>query len=98
MRDQESHKIPADEPYPNTTTRSELLRKALEAGTSPQPPREFSTLVERLEPVDMAPGCADPRNCVVHGGQSADAPVEAVWPPEVLDELLARLAQLRLQR
>jgi hypothetical protein len=78
MAERKIPQIPAVNADHITTTRSEALREALKAGTTPQPPREFSTLVERPEAAEPASGCADERSCLVHGGglQRGDF----VWP------------------
>jgi hypothetical protein len=55
------------EPCHSTTTRQEALTESLRAGTTPEPPREFSTLVERSEPVYRTPGFDDGEACIERG-------------------------------
>lgn len=83
------------EPDPSTRTRQEALREALKPRRSPEPPREFSTLVQRSEPVEYTPGCADERNCVEHGdprepmrSKSLDAGLQRVL--DAIDRIAAR--------
>jgi hypothetical protein len=58
-------------------TRLEALKAALEAGTSPRPPREFSTLVESSEGAAEASQCADERACLVHGVDQGHVAISA---------------------
>ena len=81
---------PAPKREDSPTTRSEALREALKARRPPEPPREFSTLVEGSEPVWRHLECADPRNCAEHGGGLV--PDQLVWPEHATMALLAALA------
>lgn len=74
MAKRKSPQVPAPELYPSTATRSEALSEALQARRTPQPPREFSTLVERSEPPRDPLVCADARNCVAHAQYQVDLP------------------------
>jgi hypothetical protein len=90
MPEQEKSSDPATELDPRTRTRQEALTEALKAGTTPQPPREFSTLVERSESAAEASECADRRNCLTHGDEWGHGQLELAEDPglnRVLDAI-----------
>jgi hypothetical protein len=84
MADEKLNENPWPQLDPSMMTRLEALKAALEAGTSPQPTREFSTLVEgsersggTLQWAPEASDCADERACLVHGVDQGHVAISA---------------------
>lgn len=90
MPEETSPKIPAGDPGHDPRTRSEALRESLKARRTPQPPREFSTLVLRSESPQRATCgvCRQPMSLLPYGPE-CDC---AVWPELAVLAIIALLA------
>jgi hypothetical protein len=90
VTERKNPQIPASEPDHSTTTRSEALRESLKARRPPEPDREFSTLVVRSEPAQIAYEDPGPTDVMHEVGCSCRH--DLVWPEHAALALVQALA------